>query len=155
MALISACQLDLADQNRDDLFCSLIHPEDWLSLELLREENSPYIRANESYPFLSRPLWEDVLASLDKCTNSAEVKDCALLVRMQKESGLRREISSRERNIDWILTENVPVYTGYSSGNRRNFASFSSPSGHRSKRRVYWKSEYACPCFWQCCVRTV
>mmetsp|Transcript_1501 Transcript_1501/g.4557 ORF Transcript_1501/g.4557 Transcript_1501/m.4557 type:complete len:500 (-) Transcript_1501:77-1576(-) len=68
-AIINGCQLDLANHGRDDKFCSLISPEDWLTLEALRDESNVYLRANDMYPFLSKPLWQDVLASLTACTS--------------------------------------------------------------------------------------
>eukprot|EP00188_Purpureofilum_apyrenoidigerum_P001459 Plantae.Rhodophyta-Purpureofilum_apyrenoidigerum.ctg17998.p1 GENE.Plantae.Rhodophyta-Purpureofilum_apyrenoidigerum.ctg17998~~Plantae.Rhodophyta-Purpureofilum_apyrenoidigerum.ctg17998.p1 ORF type:complete len:499 (+),score=64.62 Plantae.Rhodophyta-Purpureofilum_apyrenoidigerum.ctg17998:247-1743(+) len=68
-AIIDGCQLDLANYGRDDKFCSLISAEDWLALEAVRDESSVYLRANDMYPFLSKPLWQDVLASLTACAS--------------------------------------------------------------------------------------
>lgn len=78
-AVIDGCILEVAELGRSDRFCSLISPEDWLFREALREDGNVYSQAHELYPFLPRPLWEDLLVSLQSCVNGGE--DCQKLVR--------------------------------------------------------------------------
>ncbi|KAJ8905328.1 hypothetical protein NDN08_001835 [Rhodosorus marinus] len=86
-AVIDGCILEVAELGRSDRFCSLIAPEDWLFREALMEDGNVYSRAHEFYPFLPRPLWEDLLVSLQSCVNGGE--DCQKLdMRFGTESAL-------------------------------------------------------------------